>query len=107
MEDASTTGSRQVCVPSVVIGGKRHREDRKGVMRMFEGIVSAYGEWVAKNFGSDAGERGEPGSKVRSQISRVVTVAATFSMAERVLRENMSKEDIQDMEEVLHAIDRR
>ena len=41
--------------------------------------------WVLKHYGSDAGEKQEPGSKMRDQAERIAEFAEAWDRAERIL----------------------
>lgn len=44
--------------------------------------------WVMTYFGSDAGERAEPGSKLRSQAKRIVDFVCQREEASSILRQH-------------------
>jgi hypothetical protein len=44
--------------------------------------------WVMKNYGSDAGERAEPGSKLRAQAQRIVQFVAQRERAWELIHEH-------------------
>ena len=44
--------------------------------------------WVLKYYGSDAGERQEPGSKALAQAERIAAFVEAWDRAERLLIEN-------------------
>lgn len=44
--------------------------------------------WVMENYGSDAGERKEPGSKLRAQAQRIVQFVSQRELAYDLLHQN-------------------
>lgn len=44
--------------------------------------------WVMNNYGSDAGERAEPGSKLRAQAQRIVQFVAQRERAWELIHEH-------------------
>lgn len=44
--------------------------------------------WVMRSYGSDAGERKEPGSKARSQALRIAAFADQYTMAQEEIKES-------------------
>ncbi len=56
-------------------------------MNKYEAIASDV-EWVMNYFGSDAGERKVPGSKLKSQAKRIAAFVEQYDLAEAIMSQH-------------------